>query len=1235
MAADLLDAVSAASNNDIGLLIDLADGETRGKGSTEGEHARPRAPKRRKVVLSAAAEGAGATAVFCIGVVGPLPSECEELFGAASQKMMLKSCHTCNAEMGSPDPLDPNRCRAWDKPDFQGCVCAHCGCAKKKLHPTKAISQVNALLSECKAEYDRFHQWITDVIAHYKAGHKTLKNLCAAPRETLDQVKETGVKGLVKGKAKLLESYVADHGDPLANGLGHKKTRQKWKDGSMRDVVIIPTTPDDEMDMEWYTSSGFAYKKEIHDGEGVDGDNVVGGIYADVQNNQARNQIVGVAQPVAPPVEPTSVPKMASTTVGAAGGGGGGDDDGGGESSAAEPDDDMGLDIFDVIMDDAASTASRGTQRSAEAAAGGARAKGNKAKAKAKASCGGLPSLSGSGSGGASSGRAGAARRGTSAVVVDGGPPDRAESDAKRQASKLRDSHEEICRSQRAHIWSLDKKHFKAVKSITDSLSAKVRLLRKRELQNEVAAVLKLTEMSGRVVKCYKQWVKKADNAEFMDEYADIQKFSNEHPVVQLDAPLCVEQGIVEASFIMGIVEEAVAGNVSGMMARWGLISMTKCRRLFKSDEMADFQRERIGDALLGLVSHRDAKAPKDVAAHVSWVQCFLLVSVESFAFDLHKGVGDLIQLLRVVFNVKGYGGNLAQANDALLELGRGADEIAKAITATGAGTRMLKYLKEVAAEIGDREQSAARVTALLQAGATSITIEAIVRLDAELAATGFEDEAHLQSFRELFISNVSKISDLVNDLVNGELSGDGNRPPQAHLENNIRLPLTALMSTSYMLHKGDGTMEKVILASMLDVCNSPIRNIASGAVSTSDVAVLEEVAVAIASAGKLMETAVQEFCRQKSIKVEGCIAFGMKGRDLLSKHEGACVGPKMQEIMELIMLGQLLASQDLFDNPGREELVFMPGDGAFLEAVAKLAAEQTRVKAKLVSVAPVVEEVATLLNALGKTPLATAVTIFWQLFSVRMAFARHAQVAADADLGIVGHVEGDFASTWFTLCNAVSKLSTAQGCISAQSGFNFDSFHDGLAIYGMPRVAHCQMVKEVQGAIEASKMLVAKSVGALAASAQRVAEGLLSKITKYEEYVVTKWDGETVKKELVDVPWDSFAEARVQLSKLLNAAATFDHAVAGGGFKSKYDSAAATAGRALSSGRTFIGVISFSKMVLVTIPGAAAKDRLGLLEGLQKKSAGANLPKQLVEYMGREIQKMKGGGKATRGAAQ
>eukprot|EP00959_Pyramimonas_sp_CCMP1952_P183904 3845160-Pyramimonas_sp.AAC.1 len=87
--------------------------------------------------------------------------------------------------------------------------------------------------------------------------------------------------------------------------------------------------------------------------------------------------------------------------------------------------------------------------------------------------------------------------------------------------------------------------------------------------------------MSGRVVKCYKQWVKKADNAEFMDEYADIQKFSNEHPVVQLDVPLCVEQGIVEASFIMGIVEEAVAGNVSGMMARWGLISMTKCRRLF------------------------------------------------------------------------------------------------------------------------------------------------------------------------------------------------------------------------------------------------------------------------------------------------------------------------------------------------------------------------------------------------------------------------------------------------------------------------------------------------------------------------------------------------------------------------------------------------------------------------------------------------------------------------------
>eukprot|EP00959_Pyramimonas_sp_CCMP1952_P305953 6402480-Pyramimonas_sp.AAC.1 len=78
-----------------------------------------------------------------------------------------------------------------------------------------------------------------------------------------------------------------------------------------------------------------------------------------------------------------------------------------------------------------------------------------------------------------------------------------------------------------------------------------------------------------------------------MQEHADIVKFASEHPSFELELPLCVEQGIVEMKFIMGLVEDAVAGNHASMAVRWGFISTSKCRRLFMSDQMEEFQKDR------------------------------------------------------------------------------------------------------------------------------------------------------------------------------------------------------------------------------------------------------------------------------------------------------------------------------------------------------------------------------------------------------------------------------------------------------------------------------------------------------------------------------------------------------------------------------------------------------------------------------------------------------------------
>eukprot|EP00959_Pyramimonas_sp_CCMP1952_P284784 5953667-Pyramimonas_sp.AAC.1 len=112
-------------------------------------------------------------------------------------------------------------------------------------------------------------------------------------------------------------------------------------------------------------------------------------------------------------------------------------------------------------------------------------------------------------------------RSATKASTTDASqPPGRAERGASNQLSKLEGIHMEYLKGQRASVLTLDKQHFKKIKSLTDSLSSKTKLLNPL-LQKQVNNELKVVEIDGKMIKAFKQFSRKGGGDEFLGEVAE------------------------------------------------------------------------------------------------------------------------------------------------------------------------------------------------------------------------------------------------------------------------------------------------------------------------------------------------------------------------------------------------------------------------------------------------------------------------------------------------------------------------------------------------------------------------------------------------------------------------------------------------------------------------------------------------------------------------------------------
>jgi hypothetical protein len=209
-----------------------------------------------------------------------------ELFSVMPEKIRAKKCCFCPKMCSDVDEIDSERTMAWGKESCIGKACAYCWAAKMKLWPHKELKLVYNQVST-DPEKNKFFGCRFWLIAQYLAGSKAARGTFQV-EETVSVMDETMLLQRDKGKAVLLTSYQANHGDPVANG--HTVTKTVWKDGAIQDVVLVPSCPVDEMDVEFVRKRGIVHTRLMDNGQLSAGPKQQANLYRDLCESQRRVQ---------------------------------------------------------------------------------------------------------------------------------------------------------------------------------------------------------------------------------------------------------------------------------------------------------------------------------------------------------------------------------------------------------------------------------------------------------------------------------------------------------------------------------------------------------------------------------------------------------------------------------------------------------------------------------------------------------------------------------------------------------------------------------------------------------------------------------------------------------------------------------------------------------------------------------------------------------------------------------
>ncbi|CAK0878617.1 unnamed protein product [Prorocentrum cordatum] len=1004
------------------------------------------------------------------------------------------------------------------------------------------------------------------------------------------------------------------------------------------------------MEAEWYEDSAMTYSANIADGTATDSAAHVGDIFNAMRETKGQNIITGEARAVqvAAPGPASSAPSNGEERLAEA------------EQRPApeEEDEDEDMEDEDVLMgflgfgteDDRSSGAGAGSSAAASTASGGAegrrgasgggaggrRAAGQAAAARAsggarEAAMSSEPPPLSKLSGG---GGAGARKR-----KVAGGepelPPEKVVGFARQQMKRMEGYNEQFTTGQRATVLAFDKKHFKAVKTVTDALLSKQAQVG-QPLRDEISLVIKIAECCVRSIKAYKQWARSGNDQEFVTEHWQIVKFAGEDPSFVLAFPPCYRQCLLEVEWFFGLVKDAIDGNTESMKQRFAKISKESAQGLMTLDELAVWQedsRERLTDALVELVTKPGEKAAKSIAFQAGMLRVFLspVPRLGSASTSLCAHLERPMQLLRLAFDVSAYPGNVDAVNDALIEIGRKAGTVLKIFT-TASGAKLIGHLQSQVAAQGRKEQSSARLASLLDTHrgehAGEQTREAIVRADEELEALGYQDPATSQHVEKFLIILRIEIASIGKDA--GELADLVVKKEIEPIEMSLKKGpivdrIKCIKNLKYFTgaQKVTGGMESTVIDALATFSDCPLEPMQDG-YAGEDVAVYEDLSTAISTLQDLFKdtSLLYKYWSRLNVPVEPITSITHRGRQALQAHEQKVMGPKMVKILDVMER----SDPDYWQAVGKssvqegEAVAKFPGIGP--EAVADGVALKAKVKGTWGVAALAKEEVATLLAALGHADASLALRIQWGLFSVRISYCAHAHIVSTWSLD--GPPPGDdLTESWHALADAqklLKELRESDGVEQCMS----EASYGMRATLGLPLMQFPQLDLEVTAASSLCDELLRGTTSKMACRLQKLAGTLESKVPAYAPYVVEKFDSDKIKAELIDVDWEPFARDWAAASKFCGVVRGMNHALVGQ-FDVNYPESVKIALRGLSSSRTFISVVSTVKLILVKLPQASKSSRITMLNSQLTKCAQSNLPANLIDYLSREVRKLKG----------
>lgn len=241
-----------------------------------------------------------------------------------------------------------------------------------------------------------------------------------------------------------------------------------------------------------------------------------------------------------------------------------------------------------------------------------------------------------------------------------------------------------------------------------------------------------------------------------------------------------------------------------------------------------------------------------------------------------------------------------------LVDMKRSSHPTFKIFSATGAGSRLMSYMKAVLQEQTRKSTIVRRIEALSR---QEPSMQQVVNFDAELCEVG--DISIVKSFWSSFIASldlcIASIAKRVLQVAGSVLSGDqsvtfvncvpaGMQQEAGHVEVLLGLKFK---------HETPHCVQSEILSVIRLLTSAPLELLLPGFENT-DIARLEELAELLAGIRSYVgdDTAFEPLEKLKALGVDMSSVGGLfsRGTTLLSEQEAKFITPKVEEVMRVLM---------------------------------------------------------------------------------------------------------------------------------------------------------------------------------------------------------------------------------------------------------------------------------------------------------------------------------------------